>query len=186
MNLTELLSFIPFIIGGYLAFHLIFRQNLPSKNLAQILTYFIGVVIVLIVLGWLVLSFLPGWMGDLINAGTAPDSNWTEVIDDSEDIIQDAFGSDTGSAETQATAQPTVVQVLVPVTVAPGSNSIPADSVNLESLSGTSTYTVVAGDTLNSIARRFGVTVDDLRAANGIPQSSALIKVGDQLNIPGQ
>jgi len=182
MNLTELLNFIPLIIGGFLAYHLIFKQNLPGKNLAQILTYFIGVIIVLVVLGWLILSFLPGWVGDLISAGTAPDSGWTDVIDDSETIIQDAFGSNPVS--TAPTAQPTAVQVLVPVTVAP--NTIPIDGINLESVPrvGPTSYTVVAGDTLNSIARRFGVTVNDLRLANGIPQSSALITVGQQLVIP--
>ncbi|KAA3658625.1 MAG: LysM peptidoglycan-binding domain-containing protein [Chloroflexi bacterium] len=181
MNLTELLSFIPLIIGGFLAYHLIFKQNLPGKNLAQIITYFIGVVIVLLALGWLMLSFLPGWVQNLINAGTDPASNWTEVIDDSETIFDDAFGSD--SAAAQPTAQPTVVQVLVPVTVAP--NTVPLDGgTNLESLSGPTSYTVVAGDTLHSIARRFGVNVNDLRVANGIPQSSALIQVGQQLTIP--
>lgn len=182
MNLTELLSFIPLIIGAFLAYHLIFKQNLPGKNLGQIVTYFIGVVIVLLVLGWLILRFLPGWVGNLINAGTDPSSDWTEVIDDSENIFEDAFGSEPAA---NPTAQPTAVQVLVPVTVAPN-NSVPTDGgINLESLeTGPTTYTVVAGDTLNSIARRFGVTVNDLRAANGIPQSSALIQVGQQLTVP--
>ena len=182
MNLTELLNFIPLIIGGFLAYHLIFKQNLPGKNLAQILTYFVGVVIVLLALGWLMLSFFPGWVQDLLDAGTDPGSNWTEVIDDSEQIFDNAFGSD--AAETQATAQPTTaVQVLVPVTVAP--NTIPADGVNLESLSGSSTtYTIVLGDTLSSIARRFGVTVDALRTANGIAPGTSQIIAGEELIIP--
>ena len=44
-------------------------------------------------------------------------------------------------------------------------------------------YTVQAGDTLSSIAAQYGVTVDDLAAANGINDPS-LITVGQRLVIP--
>jgi LysM repeat protein/Tfp pilus assembly protein PilO len=43
-------------------------------------------------------------------------------------------------------------------------------------------YSVQAGDTLFSISRRYGVTVDALRAANGLTNNS--IRVGQQLIIP--
>lgn len=46
---------------------------------------------------------------------------------------------------------------------------------------GTS-YTVAAGDTLSSIARRNGTSADALKAANGL--SSGLIRVGQTLSIP--
>jgi len=45
------------------------------------------------------------------------------------------------------------------------------------------TYTVRSGDTLSSIASRYGVTVSALRAENGI--SGNLILVGQRLEIPG-
>jgi len=45
-------------------------------------------------------------------------------------------------------------------------------------------YIVQAGDTLYSIAERFGVTVDDLMAANGIVNPN-ILAVGQQLIIPG-
>lgn len=47
------------------------------------------------------------------------------------------------------------------------------------------TYTVVAGDFLSEIARRYDVTVTELAAANDI-ENPALIEVGQQLVIPGQ
>lgn len=47
---------------------------------------------------------------------------------------------------------------------------------------GTS-YTVVAGDTLFLLAKRYGTTVDALRQANGITDS--YLEVGQQLRIPG-
>ncbi|MBM7553776.1 LysM peptidoglycan-binding domain-containing protein [Thalassobacillus pellis] len=50
---------------------------------------------------------------------------------------------------------------------------------------GGSTYTVKAGDTLYSIARRYNVTVDGLVRANNI-HNPALIWTGQQLVIPGK
>ena len=56
----------------------------------------------------------------------------------------------------------------------PGQSSAPA---------GPNEYIVVAGDTLFSIARRFGTTVEALQGANGIA-NPALIRVGQRLTIP--
>jgi len=44
-------------------------------------------------------------------------------------------------------------------------------------------YTVVKGDTLGAIARKFGVTVQQLRQANGLLEGD-FIRVGQQLRIP--
>ena len=46
------------------------------------------------------------------------------------------------------------------------------------------TYVVALGDTLSSIARQFGVTIDALIAANDIGDDSLLVTVGDELVIP--
>jgi len=48
----------------------------------------------------------------------------------------------------------------------------------------TATYRVVAGDDLDAIAKRFGVTLTELNKANQL--SSTLIEVGQQLAIPGE
>jgi LysM repeat protein len=47
------------------------------------------------------------------------------------------------------------------------------------------TYVVRAGDSLNRIAARYGVTVSQLAAANGL-RTNAWVYVGQQLRIPGQ
>lgn len=46
------------------------------------------------------------------------------------------------------------------------------------------TYTVVAGDTVSAIARRFGTTVAAVVAANGL-DARAFIRAGQQLVVPG-
>ncbi|MBP7147467.1 MAG: LysM peptidoglycan-binding domain-containing protein [Acidobacteria bacterium] len=46
-------------------------------------------------------------------------------------------------------------------------------------------HTVRKGETLWSVARRYGVTLEDLRAANGLGRKST-IKVGQKLKVPGQ
>lgn len=43
-------------------------------------------------------------------------------------------------------------------------------------------HTVVAGDTLGSIALRYGVTVEELQSANGLPD--VLIRPGERLKVP--
>ncbi len=49
--------------------------------------------------------------------------------------------------------------------------------------SGATQYTVVKGDTLFGIARKYGITVAELRTANGF-SSSYILKTGDKLRIP--
>ena len=184
MNLVELLKFIPLVIGGVLAYHLIFKLQLPSKNIGAILTYFIGIIIVFLAVSWLITSFLADWANDLLTAGT-DGTEWTQFIDDSEDVFDGAF-VDSGSGNSTTTV-PTVVQVnntvIITATPFPG---VSAGQSSTEGVAGTTTYTVVSGDTLHNISTRFGVTVDQIRQANGIPSTSALIVVGQKLTIPAK
>jgi len=50
--------------------------------------------------------------------------------------------------------------------------------------SGSRTHRVVSGDTLSELAEHYGVTVDALRSANGIPAGSSHIEIDQVLNIP--
>lgn len=63
---------------------------------------------------------------------------------------------------------------------------IPGNSPNTPApapVTGDSTYTVAAGNTLFSIARQYGTTVDSLRRVNGL--ASNTIYVGQQLKLSG-
>jgi LysM repeat protein len=90
------------------------------------------------------------------------------------------------TADESPTAEPTtppteippteVAPTEVPPTAAPAPTTAPS--------SGTTTYTVQRGDTLYSIARRYGTTVEAIAAANGIANPSR-IRVGQTLTISG-
>ena len=60
----------------------------------------------------------------------------------------------------------------------------PVDDVPTDDSSGSATYTVKAGDSAIGIARRFGVSVDDLLASNGVTNRNR-VYVGQTLVIPG-
>ncbi len=47
-------------------------------------------------------------------------------------------------------------------------------------------HTVVGGNTLWNLSERYGVSVEDIQKANNIDASNTIIKVGQQLTIPGQ
>jgi putative chitinase len=70
----------------------------------------------------------------------------------------------------------------VPPTNIPVATAIPA-ATTAPSTSGTVTYIVQRGDTLYSIARRYGTTVEAIAAANGIANPNQ-IRVGQKLTIP--
>lgn len=175
MDLTVLLKFIPLLIGAFLAYHLIFKLSLPSKKLGEMATYFIGIVIVLVVVSWLITSFLAGWATDLLQTGTAS-NEWQNFINESEGVVDDAF-----SPDIQPTAQPTPVQLSNPIAPTP----IPGNTVfgGSGSAAAPRQYTVVAGDTLTNIAARFGVSMQDIVIANGIANPNTL-SVGQVLIIP--
>ena len=53
--------------------------------------------------------------------------------------------------------------------------------LKIPKLSNLGTYTVVAGDTLYSIAKRYGMTIDELKELNNL--SNNLLHVGQNLVI---
>ena len=62
------------------------------------------------------------------------------------------------------------------MTPAPAITAVPAPTPQV--------YVVAKGDTMSKIAKKFGVTVAQLQAANPKVKDPNKIKVGDPLNIP--
>ena len=71
-------------------------------------------------------------------------------------------------------------KVIVPAKTATATSAAPTNGTN----GGTKTYTVKSGDTLASIAKRNGITVKQLQAANNLVTTQ--IKVGQKLRIPAK
>lgn len=59
---------------------------------------------------------------------------------------------------------------------------IPNDGYDNNTNSYTTTYTVKSGDSLWSISKKYNISVDELKKANGL--TSNLLSIGQQLNIP--
>ncbi|MBN1976382.1 MAG: LysM peptidoglycan-binding domain-containing protein [Anaerolineae bacterium] len=95
----------------------------------------------------------------------------------------DMAGDTPSSPEATPTeAPPTAVPptAIPPTAVPPTSAPAPTTA---PSTGGTVTYIVQRGDTLYSIARRYGTTVEAIASANGITNPN-LIRVGQKLTIP--
>lgn len=177
MNLDALLLFAPVGIGLAWLGYLIFKKDLATKGPGPIITYFIGVVIMFIAVGWLVDSFVFSWANErLERAETSVEAQ--ELRDRTERIINEAFdGDSTTSSSTNNVPIIQVTPVIIVATPVPGSGPS-----NVAPVTGTSQYTVVAGDTLSSIGDRFGVSYEAIMAANGLLDWQ--IYPGQVLNIP--
>lgn len=96
-----------------------------------------------------------------------------------------AVASPTAVPTPAPTAAPAAEPVLVPppasASASPSSSPRPSPTAHKET--ATTTYTVHSGDTLFSIARRYGVTVQTLASANSI-SDTGVVKVGQQLKVP--
>jgi len=86
-----------------------------------------------------------------------------------------------GGSDNEASNNPDVIPTAtlpasLPEPVILGASQVPSG--------GGSTYTVQDGDTFSSIAAQFGITTEELMAANSITDPLALL-VGQELTIPG-
>ncbi len=192
MNLAALLPLLPLILGLIWAIWLFFKKDLLAKGPVQVIVYFVGVILALWIIGWIVDTFLPQWVAQrLLNAQRSSDIRVIQQV--SRDILNEAVG---------VPAQPTIVVYtpapppaptpttvpLPPATpVSPQPTATPLGSSGIPVVpaqsAGEQIYIVQSGDTLFSIARRFGVTVAAIQQRNNIPDPND-IKVGQQLIIP--
>ena len=86
-------------------------------------------------------------------------------------------------AQPVTVAPPSTVQQAAPVATAPVTAPVAPPQV-VASAPATISYTVQAGDTLDSIAQRHGVTTDAVMAANGYSQRDRVLYEGDKMQVP--
>lgn len=121
---------------------------------------------------------------------TANGLGWSSIIYPGQTIAIPGLVGPDGAENIPAPEAPTpepVPEAVVeaPVAEAPVVESAPAPEPAPEPPAPPSgTYTIVSGDTVSSIAARFGVSTDALLAANGLDWSS-VIYTGHTLVIPG-
>lgn len=181
MDIMALLPAFLVILGIVWAIWLIFKRDLLSQNIVKLLTYFLGVVITFIVIGWLVDTFLPQWtLQRLLTARSSGDVEAIGTI--GREMWQDAIGRP-GTPINVTTPVPAPAPITSPApTPAPGGES-PATGQSAGLFAGEQTYTVVRGDTLFSLSRRFGVSIAAIQQRNGLGASTT-IRVGQVLIIP--
>lgn len=183
MDIMALLPAFLVVLGIVWAIWLIFKRDLLSQNIVKLLMYFLGVVITFIIVGWLVDTFLPQWT--LQRLITARNSGEVRQIGDiGREIWQDAVGRP-GTAPTVVITTPAPVPAPgtspAPTPAPEESSSAAGQAVGLRP--GEQVYTVVRGDTLFSLSRRFGVSIAAIQQRNGLGASTT-IRVGQQLIIP--
>jgi LysM repeat protein len=173
LNLGGFITIIFIVFAIMWGFWLIFKRDLLSLNLTKLISYFLGVILTLIVVGWITSEFLPWWTLRLVN--NTRDSTEIDQLQEAGQALWDEAVRGTPSITIVPPPQPTVS----PLSSAPRSNpNAGASSADV----GGATYTVQAGDTLYSISRRYNTTVEALKARNGL--TSNLISPGQQLSIP--
>ena len=183
MNFAQLLILIPLGIGVAWLFYLIFKQDLASKSLANILSYFLGVLIIVVVVGWLIDTMLPNWLNTRVqNARQSVELR--EFVDTTSNLIEDSVSPDSSGAVLLPAPTP-INPVLFPEQVQPtpatgGLNGQTGAADVQQTAAGT--HMVVEGDTLTTIAAQYGITVDALRQANN--RYNDWIFVGEELIIP--
>ncbi|MFC7339493.1 LysM peptidoglycan-binding domain-containing protein [Haloferula chungangensis] len=65
---------------------------------------------------------------------------------------------------------------------APAVPSVP--SVPAAPTASAGSHTIVSGDTLWGLSKKYGVSVDAIRAANGMAASDSTVRLGQTINIP--
>lgn len=185
MDFKALLTIFLIILGFVWALWIIFKKEALSQNLVKLLSYFIGVVITFIIIGWLVDNFLPWWTAQrLVNTRNSP--NLQTIEDVGREVWDEAMGGlPVGTAQPTITS-PTVQPPITFITPMPGPTASPLTTPtgNISSQGATKevTYVVVSGDTLYSLGRKFGVSADKIKTRNNL--TSDLIQVGQTLIIP--
>lgn len=141
------------------------------------------VLVLLMVIAFALVAFarIPGLLPSGIGVGpTASDVGGTPHS--SNEPTSAAPASPTATPAPSLTATPMGSVEAATATPAPAT-ATPAATAQETPAATPQTYTVRRGDTLSSIARQFGTTVDALVAANGIADPS-IIRVGQTLIIP--
>jgi lipoprotein NlpD len=173
VNIEAIITLFLIVVGLVWGFWLIFKRDLMQNQIGKLLSYFLGVVVTLLLVMWLASQFLPWWAVRLVK-NTQDSPNVQELTNVSTDLWNDL-----GNPTINLTPQPPNTSpnpTISPITAPQGSTSQAA------TFSGSRTHVVQQGDTLYRLSRLYNTTEDEIRKANNIEGN--LIKIGQTLVIP--
>lgn len=184
INATSITILVLLGVAVIWGFWLIFKRDLMSINLGKLIAYFLGVIVTLMIVLWIVGGFLPWWANTLVSniTNNAAIPSFNQKI---EQLVGDIVQGPVTVTEPGEVAQPT--PITQPTGVAPQPTTSPVNEPNASGQSvpatGEQNYIVQRGDTLYSISKKYtGVEVADIRTRNGIINDG--IYAGQTLIIP--
>lgn len=166
MNLIVLVPLLLVILGLVWGLWLVFRKGDIVAQPTKMVGYFVGAILAFLVALLLTVVVVPAWTYQMLGLATNS-SSVRGLQDKTQEILLQAVG------------QPTPVRPTPPTFTSPIGQT--SSSVRP---SGT-VYTVQRGDTLYSIARKFGVTPQDLQSLNAITTPDRIF-AGQRLSIPAK
>jgi LysM repeat protein len=180
MNFGALVPLIPLAVGLAWLGYLIFRKDLASQSLVKILTYFLGVIIIFLAVGWLIDRFLISWANERLQNAEG-NTEWVELVNTTENILDRSF-VDPGTEGNPSSVQ--VVPIVVTATPYYGAPPVVITTVpNQASPYSGRTHIVARGEVLSNIAAHYGVTLQALMVANNISNPDVIYE-GQVLRIP--
>ncbi len=184
MNAGALVPLFFVVLAVVWAFWLIFKENLLSENIGKLFAYFAGVILTLLLVLWITTMFLPWWSVSLVR--NTQESEQMEVLQNvGRQLWNDAMSAP--STVSEVTVEPTPVQTpgtIIFPTATPVPQSGESGAISGQSATGGTTHVVQSGDTLYSISRRYGVSMDAIRERNNLEGDT--IQIGQELTIPTQ
>ncbi len=177
VDLIALLPLALVILAGLWALWLVFKRDLLAQNLGKLISYFLGAVLTFLAVGLLVVWFLPSWIRMQLE-----DANSSQDVQAIQNIVQENWNEATAPRGVAPTAAPVATENPVsPIVVTPDAG---AANPGIQSVQpgGATKHTVVAGDTLYSLSKRYGVSVAAIQQANNLATEN--IQVGQVLTIP--
>ena len=185
MNAGALITMFFIAVAIIWGFWLIFKRDLLSQNIGKLVSYFAGVILTLLIVLWITSMFLPWWTVRLVE-NTRESENVQVLQQVGRDLWEEAMSSP--STVSEVTPEPTEPggspgTGIIP-TPTPAPQTGESGAISGQSATGGSTHVVQSGETLYSISRRYGVSVDAIKVRNNLGNDN--IQVGQELVIPTQ
>ncbi len=170
MNLIVLGPLLLVILGLAWGLWLIFRKGDMVTQPTKMIGYFIGAILAFLVAMLLTVVIVPAWTNQMLGLATNS-SSVRGLQQKTQEILLDAVGQPAATVAPTARPNPTVSPLALP-----SSSNVRSSGV---------VYTVVRGDTVYSIARKYGVSPQDLESLNRLTTPDK-IYAGQKLTIPAK